>query len=166
VRSIIRTKLFPEVDTDPAISTESVFHTEVSSADMESDKDLSVLYHNPELTLWMGPGRHVVGSPVPKKELYSAAFCDHLLDDADKDGIWVKPGDLEVVRSNFSNFDPTLQKVLAKAQCCIKWTTATGAPLARWTSNSGKIVLLGDAAHAMLPDAAQVRYLSQRLYIY
>jgi hypothetical protein len=63
---------------------------------------------------------------------------------------------LKLVCDRFSNFDPIILKILAKAQNCIKWTTATGALLKGWTSKSGKAVLLGDAAHAMVPDAGQV----------
>ena len=158
VRSGIRTTLFPAIDTNPVVSTESIFNTEVSSADMESDPDLSRLYHNREIAVWIGPGRFVVGAAVPKTSMYFASFGDHLPDGVDSDGTWVKPGDLEVIRGRFSNFDPTIRKLLAKSQSCVKWTTATVPPLKRWTSISGKVVLLGDAAHAMLPDAGQVRY--------
>lgn len=42
-----------------------------------------------------------------------------------------------------------LTKIIGLIQSTIKWPLLSGAPLSRWAS--GKTVILGDAAHAMLP---------------
>src|SRR4051812_9075987 len=37
----------------------------------------------------------------------------------------------------------------------LKWPMYTSKPLDRWVSNSGKLVILGDAAHVMVPYMSQ-----------
>lgn len=46
-----------------------------------------------------------------------------------------------------------LQKIIGMVEKTIKWPLVSGTPLARWTT--GRIVILGDAAHAMLPYMSQ-----------
>jgi salicylate hydroxylase len=38
----------------------------------------------------------------------------------------------------------------------IKWPLVSGIPLSRWTT--GRLVILGDAAHAMLPYMSQGKH--------
>ncbi|TVY34290.1 FAD-dependent monooxygenase [Lachnellula subtilissima] len=38
---------------------------------------------------------------------------------------------------------------------CLKWKLAYVPPLERWASDNGRVVIIGDAAHAMLPMMAQ-----------
>jgi salicylate hydroxylase len=40
----------------------------------------------------------------------------------------------------------------------IKWPLVSGTPLSRWTT--GRLVILGDAAHAMLPYMSQGKHLT------
>lgn len=53
--------------------------------------------------------------------------------------------------------DKSLLKLIGKIERTLKWPLMTGAPLDRWVSASGKILMLGDAAHAMLPYMSQGR---------
>lgn len=46
-----------------------------------------------------------------------------------------------------------LLKIINLIEKTIKWPLISGTPLARWTT--GRIVILGDAAHAMLPYMSQ-----------
>lgn len=48
---------------------------------------------------------------------------------------------------------PRLQKIIAMVENTIKWPLVSGTPLSRWTT--GRLVILGDAAHAMLPYMSQ-----------
>lgn len=65
-------------------------------------------------------------------------------------------GDIEYVRRVFSELDPSLKAYLALALGCSRWKLSEVPDLPRWVSEGGRIVLLGDAAHGMLPSAAQV----------
>jgi hypothetical protein len=72
---------------------------------------------------------------------------------AGKEGEWYELGDLEKVRSKFSDFEPDVRTLLdmAKPEDCYIWRLSEMPPHEDWVSESGKIVIVGDAAHAMLP---------------
>jgi salicylate hydroxylase len=46
-------------------------------------------------------------------------------------------------------------KVISKVEKLQKWPLMQGGPQGRWVSPSGRMVILGDAAHAMLPFMSQ-----------
>jgi salicylate hydroxylase len=48
-----------------------------------------------------------------------------------------------------------VRKLTSLVDKCAKWTIAEITELNTWSSRSGRTVLLGDAAHAMSPHAAQ-----------
>ncbi|OAA53000.1 Monooxygenase, FAD-binding protein [Cordyceps fumosorosea ARSEF 2679] len=58
------------------------------------------------------------------------------------------------MKQHYSTFDPTIQKVLAKVENCLGWKLADIPPLPQWLGKSGRGILMGDAAHAMLPYLA------------
>lgn len=69
------------------------------------------------------------------------------------------------VRKCFEGSCPELVAVLKLATACDRWKVAEMPDLPRWTSRQGGIVLLGDAAHAMQPNAAQASTLNRITYI-
>lgn len=48
-----------------------------------------------------------------------------------------------------------LRKVISKVDKLQKWPLMTGAARKGWVSRSNKLLILGDAAHAMLPFMSQ-----------
>jgi len=48
-----------------------------------------------------------------------------------------------------------LGKVISKIEKVQKWPLMTGAAQKRWLSRSNKLLILGDAAHAMIPFMSQ-----------
>lgn len=71
-----------------------------------------------------------------------------------------KDGDIAFVRQRFEGICPSLSAVLKLASKCDRWKIAEMPNLPRWTSKAGRTILLGDSAHAMEPNAAQVRLTS------
>lgn len=67
-----------------------------------------------------------------------------------------KDGDIAFVRQRFEGICPPLSAVLKLATKCDRWKIAQIPNLPRWTSRTGRTILLGDSAHAMEPNAAQV----------
>jgi salicylate hydroxylase len=141
------------------MSTESYFQIEVPKVKMETDAALSQLYNHPGTTLWLGPDRYIIAASMRKRNVFTAAIFDYSSQRPGKNEPWVVPNyDIELVRRQYSSFDPAIiGKLLERAEACLKWTTSRLAPLPGWTSHNGKVVLIGDAAHALLPDAGQVR---------
>jgi len=63
------------------------------------------------------------------------------------------PADLEEMRAAFAGFHPTVQQQIAAIPSATKWAVYDSEPLAVWSR--GRVVLLGDACHAMTPYMGQ-----------
>ncbi|CAN9186587.1 unnamed protein product [Alternaria alternata] len=48
-----------------------------------------------------------------------------------------------------------LTKIISLIDDCLKWPLKVGQQLRSWTAPSSKLVIMGDAAHAMLPYMSQ-----------
>lgn len=62
---------------------------------------------------------------------------------------WSTPASIAEMRSDFAGFHPDVAGLIGHADAAIKWGLFDRAPLDRWTK--GRVTLLGDSAHAMLP---------------
>jgi salicylate hydroxylase len=105
--------------------------------------------------VWMAPGAHLVHYPVRGgRELNIVAIAEH----AWAEEHWSVPAERDEVIARFgvpaggSWPDPAAALVEAPAHWT-KWALATVDPRFDWAG--GAVALMGDAAHAMLPFAAQ-----------
>ncbi|AWN36073.1 FAD-dependent monooxygenase [Methylobacterium radiodurans] len=103
-----------------------------------------------ETGLWLGSGRHVVHYPIRGgRFLNVVAIVPERQSDAD----WGRIGDPAVLRTHFRGCAAPLRELLALPDSWLVWSLAERAvarPLAR-----GRVALLGDAAHPVLPFLAQ-----------
>lgn len=104
--------------------------------------------------LWLGPGAHVVHYPLRGGSVVNLVA---VLDTGPKvpppEGAWSTPGDPAVLARRFDAWAESPRNLIAAAPDWRIWPLVERAPLARWTV--GRIALLGDAAHPMLPFLAQ-----------
>jgi 6-hydroxynicotinate 3-monooxygenase len=63
------------------------------------------------------------------------------------------PGDLDGLRASFAGFHPYVQRILDACPGATKWVQYDCEPLTLWSR--GRIVLLGDACHPMMPYMGQ-----------
>ena len=66
---------------------------------------------------------------------------------------WSAPGDPDVLRAEFEGWDPKVEFVLENVDTTFRWALYDREPLPAWTK--GRLTLLGDAAHPMLPHLGQ-----------
>ena len=66
---------------------------------------------------------------------------------------WSAPGDPAVLRHEFAGWDPRVSDVLRQVDKTFRWALYDREPLPTWTK--GRLTLLGDAAHPMLPHLGQ-----------
>ncbi len=66
---------------------------------------------------------------------------------------WSAPGDPAALAREFTGWDPQVAAILAQVKSCFWWGLYDREPLATWTN--GRLTLLGDAAHPMLPHVGQ-----------
>ena len=65
---------------------------------------------------------------------------------------WTSTGERSQLAKDFEDFEETVRKVIELMdEKPSKWILNDREPLEQWVWASGKVVLMGDAAHAMLP---------------
>ena len=105
----------------------------------------------PVQTLWLGPGRHFVHYPISAGRLVNVVAI--VPAGAWRVESWNADGELADLRAEFSGWDERVQQLIVSASSTKRWALYDRNPLGRWVE--GRIALLGDAAHAMLPFFAQ-----------
>jgi salicylate hydroxylase len=76
-----------------------------------------------------------------------------VLDDGEHDESWDAPGDPGRLAAAFDGWCPRVREIVAAVDDVRRWTLYDRDPLPRWST--GRVTLLGDAAHAMLPHHGQ-----------
>jgi len=105
----------------------------------------------PDANVWLGPGRHFVAYYLRGGELINFIAVEERKSWAEES--WSTRGDIEALRSAFSNWDPAIGELLEATNDCYLWGLFDRPPLSKW--HDGRAVLIGDACHPMLPFMAQ-----------
>lgn len=100
---------------------------------------------------WLGAGRHFLVFPVRSGELIN--YVGFVTTAEQSKESWSAPGDPAALAREFVGWDPMVEAILAEAKNTFRWGLYDREPLAKWTH--GRLTLLGDAAHPMLPHAGQ-----------
>jgi salicylate hydroxylase len=104
------------------------------------------------LQFWMGPGAHLLHYPISDGQIIN------FLAVVDGPARWTAPGWMQDAepgehRSPFTGWHPAVTEMLTAVPQSPRWGLFARRPLIRW--HRGPVVLLGDAAHAMLPHHGQ-----------
>lgn len=100
---------------------------------------------------WLGAGKHFLVFPVRANALIN--YVGFVTTEEETRESWSAPGDPAALAREFAGWDPMVEAILAQAKNTFRWGLYDREPLARWTN--GRLTLLGDAAHPMLPHAGQ-----------
>ena len=101
--------------------------------------------------IWMGPGKHVVVYYVAAKRLLN--FVGIVEQNTWTGESWTDRGDVKDLRAALADWDPNLRAIIETIDETFIWGLFDRMPLPRWSV--GRVTLLGDAAHPMLPFMAQ-----------
>jgi salicylate hydroxylase len=104
------------------------------------------------LQFWMGPGAHLLHYPIDGGRVINFLA---VIDGPERwtAPAWMEPAEPGAHLEAFAGWHPAVTEMLAAVPQSPRWGLFTRRPLARW--NRGRVVLLGDAAHAMLPHQGQ-----------
>ncbi|MGW1713652.1 FAD-dependent monooxygenase [Streptomyces sp. NPDC002156] len=148
VRSSARQWLF---GADEAVFSGTAAYRALLPAAEVADLDL------PEYAGWLGPGRHVVHYWVRGGELLNlvAVFTAKTAPEswAEWTESWTAKAEPGEQLREFAGWDPRLLTALERAGQVFRYAIHTRTPLTRW--HLGRVTLLGDSAHAMVPFQAQ-----------
>lgn len=141
VRSAARAWLF---GAEQAVFSGTAAYRVLLPADEVADLNL------PDTGVWLGPGRHFVHYWVRRRELLNvvAVFGTKAARES-----WTARAEQGEQLREFDGWDSRVLGVLERAGQVFRYGIHTRAPLERW--NIGRVTLLGDSAHAMVPFQAQ-----------
>ncbi len=115
-------------------------------ADKVRALDIEVASHN-----WMGPDGHVVHYWVGGGRFMNVVCVTEHGQWAEEG--WTVPGKVEEVAARYAGWHPTVRGLIALFPETFVWALHDRTELPHWTR--GRIALLGDACHPMLPFMAQ-----------
>lgn len=104
-----------------------------------------------DATIWLGPGRHLVAYYLRGGSLVNFVAVEER-DEWTADG-WHQAGDKADLLAAFADFETTVTTLLKACDAPFLWGLFDRPPLPHWTD--GRVGLLGDACHPMLPFMAQ-----------
>jgi salicylate hydroxylase len=102
-------------------------------------------------TNWVGPGGHVVHYPVRGGHLLN--FVGLLERDDWRVESWTVQGSKDEFANDFRNWHSDIHDTIRAGDTPYKWALFARPPMPAWTK--GRVTLLGDACHSMLPMLAQ-----------
>jgi salicylate hydroxylase len=105
----------------------------------------------PTLQVWLGPGKHFVHYFVRRRELIN--FVAIVEQDAWTGESWTDRGAVADALAAFADWHPQVREIIRAVDEIFIWALFDRKPMARWSV--GRITLLGDACHAMLPFMGQ-----------
>jgi 2-polyprenyl-6-methoxyphenol hydroxylase-like FAD-dependent oxidoreductase len=100
---------------------------------------------------WLGPHGTIVLYPVRRDELINVV-C-HYDDEGYRHESWVTECERSEVLERYGDWHESLLRVFSAGEVWYKWALYDRDPIEQWTQ--GRVTVLGDAAHPMLPYLGQ-----------
>ncbi|KAJ7829297.1 salicylate hydroxylase [Mycena olivaceomarginata] len=143
---------------EPVDTGDVAYRILVPVAPLLADPEMRHLVTNAWAVHWMGPEGHAVGYPLRGGALYNVIIdVTHRTDLGQPIGLdeWRSEADNAQLVARFAEWCPQVRKLCALAGTYLKWKLADFVELERWVHPAGRVAMLGDACHPMMPYMAQ-----------
>jgi len=157
----IKSELRDEINgskMEPIDTGDVAYRILVPAGPLLEDPSMRRLVTEPWAVHWMGPEGHAVGYPLRGGELYNIIIdVTHRTDLGVPIGRdeWRQSTDNSGLIERFKEWCPPVRKLCGLTGTYLKWKLADFEQLDKWVHPSGKVALLGDSCHPMMPYAAQ-----------
>ncbi len=141
IRSLTRSRLF---SGEPPVFTGQVAWRATVPAERIPDLPAATC-------VFMGPGRHLVTYPLRGGSLRNIVAVEERRDWTEEG--WSHPANPETLRAAFTGWCEPVIALTTSVEECHLWGLFTHPELPLW--QNGRVALLGDACHPMLPFLAQ-----------
>ncbi|KZV70868.1 FAD/NAD-P-binding domain-containing protein [Peniophora sp. CONT] len=152
VKSRIQSIVTGQAPEDPEPTGDCAYRATIPTEILLKDPELKPLVDEPNMMAWMAPGRHLMAYNIRSMQEYNMVL---LLPDDGSVESWDVEGSADKMRADFGDFEPRVQKLLSFVTSTLKWRLMGRKPLPTWVHPAGRVVLLGDSCHPMLPYRAQ-----------
>lgn len=140
-------------EPEPIISDTTFYGFNVADADLRTHNGTARLIDQTDVNIWKGQDGYVVTRHNSKTEHVS--FLYGVQSKTDQAELWDEEGNIDYVRQIFAESCSEVTIPLQIAESCCRWRLAEMPSIPTWRTRTGRIVLLGDSAHAMHPNAGQ-----------
>ncbi|KAM0273253.1 hypothetical protein ACHAQH_008350 [Verticillium albo-atrum] len=156
IKSKLRNAIIPEENTSMNINPLSAFRAYVHHDDLMADPVTAPIFKQTATNIWAGYSRHVIVYPCGGG-MYTlgATHPANHSEDEDQAMEWSRSATVSQAEKGYEAWSPVVKRILHHTKEVGKWRLAEVPRLPRWTSRSGRVVLMGDNAHAMLQFLAQ-----------
>ncbi|KAK2684867.1 hypothetical protein QWA68_016252 [Fusarium oxysporum] len=158
IKSKIRKTMYPDRDVEPAPTRECIFQSHVPLHILHTDDRVAPYLEPNTAHDTLGPGKFSICRATADGNLAMASIVvDYGPPPAQGDinNSWTTPGNPDELRDLLKDFPVPQRAYLEHVNKCTKWRIAIAAEIPKWIGKSGRLILVGDAAHAMVPHAAQ-----------
>ncbi|KAE9376350.1 FAD/NAD(P)-binding domain-containing protein [Stipitochalara longipes BDJ] len=143
----------------PRPTGDAAYRVLIPRSKLEGNKNALELLNTNIGMRWMGPGGHVMAYPLRNNTLYNIVLLHphepQSRSPSPTDESWTRKGSKTEMLSCYASWNSTINSLLSYVPDgnVVEWNLYTHPPLPTWVK--GKCVLVGDAAHPMLPYVAQ-----------
>jgi len=138
----------------PKPTGDAAYRVLIPTEKLLQDDDLRPLVERTESIIWMGPKGHIVGYNIRGKKEYNLVMVhpDEGSEGAAESWNFVNA---DKMKQWYKGWNITIEKLMGLIPSPLEWKLIDRDPLPSWIHEDGKLVLLGDSCHPMLPYRAQ-----------
>ena len=146
-----------EKDVKPIPTGVSAYRLMIDTPLIEAEAEITAFMdpREPVTTMVVGHDSRLVMGPARNGDVYSivALVPDKLMHENSFENSWTSKGNLQSLLDSFQDFPDWCKRIFAHSEDIGLWRLHDIDPLDTWVKD--RVILIGDASHAMLPTQGQ-----------